>query len=200
MEATPRKLDRRIVRTRELLRAALLDLIVEQGYDALTIQHITDRANLRRATFYMHYRDKEELLLDAISAITHELEDEVLHMQFEDGLGGKTRPEAYLVLLRHAEQYHALYRNIFNSHNGMRFAAGLQDRIAGIILRGLEQTGRPTDVPPVVIAQYIAATEMSLLIWWLNHERPYSTEQMAAYLHRLTLKGVGAYAADGFRE
>ena len=56
--------DRRVQRTRKLLRSALVQLIMERGYDVLTIQDITDKANLGRTTFYLHYQSKDEVLLD----------------------------------------------------------------------------------------------------------------------------------------
>ena len=58
------KTDRRIQRTRQSLRTALLELIKEKGYDAISIEEITERANVGRATFYLHYKDKEDLLLE----------------------------------------------------------------------------------------------------------------------------------------
>ena len=62
----PRKDDRRIQRTRKLLRESMLALILEQGYDDISIQDVTDRANLGRATFYLHYREKDDLLADVM--------------------------------------------------------------------------------------------------------------------------------------
>ena len=64
-------LDRRIQRTRQLLREALFALIVERGYEAITVQDITERANLGRTTLYLHYRDKEELLKASIKALIY---------------------------------------------------------------------------------------------------------------------------------
>ena len=61
-----RKMDRRVQRTRKLLRDALMSLIMEDGYDAVSIQDITEKANLGRATFYLHFKDKDELLLDVM--------------------------------------------------------------------------------------------------------------------------------------
>ena len=49
--------DRRVRRTRTLLLTALLDLIVEKGYDEVTVQEIVDRANVGRSTFYTHFLD-----------------------------------------------------------------------------------------------------------------------------------------------
>ena len=59
MTDTPLKRDRRIERTHQLLSKALMDLIIERGYDSITIQDITDRANVSRTTFYLHFKDKD---------------------------------------------------------------------------------------------------------------------------------------------
>ncbi|MEZ4667133.1 MAG: helix-turn-helix domain-containing protein [Anaerolineae bacterium] len=55
--------DRRRARTRKLMRDSLIALILEKGYDAVTVQDITDRENLGRATFYLHYKNGKERLL-----------------------------------------------------------------------------------------------------------------------------------------
>jgi AcrR family transcriptional regulator len=68
-----KKPDRRVERTRKLLRDSLIALILEKGYDAVTVQDITDRANLGRATFYLHYRDKDDLLLSMMEEILQDV-------------------------------------------------------------------------------------------------------------------------------
>src|SRR3990172_2299341 len=62
------KTDRRIQRTREVLQKALIELISERGYDAITIQDIVDRANVGRTTFYLHYRSKDDLFMSCHEA------------------------------------------------------------------------------------------------------------------------------------
>ncbi len=54
--------DRRIGKTRRALTEALTDLILETGYERLTIQEIIDRADISRSTFYAHFTDKDHLL------------------------------------------------------------------------------------------------------------------------------------------
>src|SRR5689334_21487919 len=56
-------MDKRIQRTRELLQKALIELINERGYDAITVQDIVEKANLGRTTFYLHYSSKDELFM-----------------------------------------------------------------------------------------------------------------------------------------
>ena len=67
------KIDRRARRTRTLLRGALVELILERGYDRVTVQDILDRADVGRSTFYNHYPSKDDLLLSHL----HELDDAV---------------------------------------------------------------------------------------------------------------------------
>jgi len=56
------KQDRRSRRTRNQVIAAMMDLMLEKTYDAITVQDLLDRANIGRSTFYSHYYDKEDVL------------------------------------------------------------------------------------------------------------------------------------------
>lgn len=55
--------DRRVRRTRDLLHRALIELMIERGYDRVSVSDIIARADVGRSTFYAHYRDKDDLLL-----------------------------------------------------------------------------------------------------------------------------------------
>ena len=61
-ELTPEKLDPRVKRTRAMLDQAFFELIQEKGFQAVTVQDITERAGVNRATFYAHFPDKYALL------------------------------------------------------------------------------------------------------------------------------------------
>jgi AcrR family transcriptional regulator len=67
--------DRRIQRTRQLLRGALFSLIQEKGFEPLSVQDIIDRANVGRATFYAHFENKEDLLLSGFDALRESLRE-----------------------------------------------------------------------------------------------------------------------------
>lgn len=55
--------DRRVRRTRDALHRALIELMIERGYERVTVSDIIARADVGRSTFYAHYRDKDDLLL-----------------------------------------------------------------------------------------------------------------------------------------
>ena len=58
-----RKPDRRVGKTRKALKEALTDLILEKGYESVTVQDVIDRADVGRSTFYAHFVDKDDLLM-----------------------------------------------------------------------------------------------------------------------------------------
>lgn len=185
------KVDRRVQRTRALLQESLLALVAEQGYDTLTIQQITDKANLRRATFYMHYRDKEELLLSALAERFDTLAREAEHFSQADGLGGKTQLEAYLVTFKHAQQNYKLYKNLLSGQSGTVFTRHVRDYLAGLIQKGLHTLpSERLPIPIETLAAYIAGAELAMITWWLERDMPYPAEQMAQTVQTLVLHGV----------
>ncbi|MBB3114760.1 AcrR family transcriptional regulator [Paenibacillus phyllosphaerae] len=98
--------DRRINRTRVALKRAFIELILDKGYDAITIMDIAQRADYNRGTFYKHYTDKDDLLM----AIREEILDglsEALLSPYE-GLKRVDAKQIYpstLKVLQHIEHH-----------------------------------------------------------------------------------------------
>ncbi|MDX0906328.1 TetR family transcriptional regulator [Sinorhizobium medicae] len=61
MEISEYKIDRRVARTRKSLHQALISLILEKGYDSITVDEICQTANVGRSTFYLHFTSKDDL-------------------------------------------------------------------------------------------------------------------------------------------
>ncbi len=188
-----RKTDPRVIRTRHMLRDALVALILEKGFDAITIQDITDKAGLRRATFYLHYRDKEELLFAILAETFDELRCQIdaLRMQLAS-------PEAEramnLAIFRHAQENADLYRSILGGHGASTTIRYIREYLARTFLKELEEH-RPDQklvIPVDVLANYAATIKLNMALWWLEQGMPYPPEQMADLCTRLTLNGSRA--------
>jgi AcrR family transcriptional regulator len=188
----PEKLDRRQQRTRRLLKEALISLIVERGYDDLTIQDITDRADLRRATFYLHYTTKEELL----AQILHEMFDALVAeigptITAGDPLGGKTRLEPFLAMFEHVALHRELYRALLLGAAGTGITRLMRDYLAGLIVRALEASPAGTvSTSPAALAHYLAGAELGLVTWWLESNSGMPPAELARLAHRLVLDGA----------
>ena len=55
---TARKPDRRTERSRSALMSAFIAILLSDGYDAVTVERVAERANVGRSTFYMHFKSK----------------------------------------------------------------------------------------------------------------------------------------------
>src|SRR5260370_398612 len=95
----------RVRRTQKLLREALIELIEERGFEALTIGEITERAMVSRAAFYRNYRDKYDL----VEQIFEEAMDTLLNAVGE--LGSAHPPQIWVTFLEQIAQYERLYRS-----------------------------------------------------------------------------------------
>ncbi|GIM33932.1 TetR/AcrR family transcriptional regulator [Paraclostridium bifermentans] len=68
-------MDRRILKTRSVIKESLTALMKEKPFDKITIKNITDKANINRATFYLHYMDKYDLLEQSQNDILNEIKE-----------------------------------------------------------------------------------------------------------------------------
>jgi AcrR family transcriptional regulator len=185
------KLDRRKQRTRRMLREALVSLILENGFDAVTIQDITERADLRRATFYLHYKDKDELLMTILQETFDELVGQIGPAMQGDILGGKTQLEPFRMTFQHVADNADLYRIILNGQGGAAIARQIQNYLAATVMKSLRSAPPQSfAISPDVIANYLAGAELSLIAWWLNSGQPYPVEDIARMAQRLILHGV----------
>ncbi|KAB2916447.1 MAG: TetR/AcrR family transcriptional regulator [Bacteroidetes bacterium] len=117
-----RKDDRRIIRTKRALAQALSELIVEKGYEAITVQDITDRANVGRSTFYAHYESKDELCLYNINFQQHLVE-------FKSDAEGFIYGINLQYLFNHLVEYYAIAKEL----NGLKIGYDLRNLLTEII-------------------------------------------------------------------
>lgn len=195
-----KKTDPRVIRTRQMLREALIATLLEKGYDATNIQDITDRAGLRRATFYLHYHDKEELLL----SVMHDTLDELMKkMEAGSGhlLSAETLPAEELIAFQHAQERADLYRAILSGQGAVEIMRGIRDHLASRIRDKCltEHSEADLPVPIEVLANYMAAVKLNMIIWWLDKGMPYTPEQMAQMCTRLVLEGAGSMLEPAVR-
>lgn len=202
--------DRRVNRTRKALRKALIDLIREKSYDQITVEEITERANLGRTTFYLHYKDKEDLLLeDFIDLIDEMVSKAVADRPLQNMKARISQPPTIpkspidpnlfrpnLIIFQSADRNADLLRIIL--HNGGAIKIG--ERLREIILKAVQQLALASkqnrdleikfEIPVEVIANFYAGSLLGLISWWLDNDTSYSPEQMTLFSQRLFFLGL----------
>jgi AcrR family transcriptional regulator len=161
--------DRRVQRTRSHLHAALMSMIRESPYEAITVSDILARANVGRSTFYMHFRNKDELLVSAMR--------EFLDSARGVGCGPQTRAGGLtgfsLPLLEHIERHR---QRTTTNHQTERWAA-VHDRlgtlVADMVAREVRKNakGEPKRrgaLAADLVGSHVASTFIVVLKWWLS--------------------------------
>ncbi len=182
--------DRRVQRTHRLLREALITLSLSKGYDDVTIQDITDFANLGRATFYLHFRDKDDLLLTTLQEIVDDLLRRVeptLENLFRSG-----DISALVILFHHAEEHADLYRIILHGRGASSVERRLRAYATDNARRALESVlaDRPRRVPLEITANHFGRSLLGMVEWWLEQRIPYPAEYMARVFFELSVAGI----------
>jgi AcrR family transcriptional regulator len=182
------QVDRRIRRSKKLLGQALIALTLEKSYEDITIQDITDQADIGYRTFFRHFSDKDELLKDVLATTMMELRE----------LLGPPSPETFanpesdelestygVILFEHIQQHSDLYRVLLRSERSV-----IESLIAFAIEEFKTNFGPITqsDIPPGIIANHLVSSTFALARWWLDHDMPHSPEKMGEFHSRLIVK------------
>ncbi|MBL8160553.1 MAG: TetR/AcrR family transcriptional regulator [Anaerolineae bacterium] len=190
-DETPR-IDRRKQRTQQLLRDALMSLIVEKGYEAITLQDITDRANVARPTFYLHYKSKEELLFTSLREIYDDLAIKQRAITMEDMLQSMVDPSSIdYGDFEHVASHMEFYRTMLSSKGSISFMIQLLEYIETLmqddVLKPLQQYGVDARLPIEMIAGFMAGAEIGVVNWWIKKGQAYSPQQIGQMMHFLCI-------------
>jgi AcrR family transcriptional regulator len=183
------KTDRRVKRTREVLQKALIDLIDEQGYDAITVQQIVDRADVARTTFYVHYTSKDDLFISCHEAIVSDFQSGPLypHPLSREELLSPEVPPGMIAAYQHLDEARARLNPIFRGKDGALILRRIRDWSAQEIETNLRAVFDESDstVPFDLLATYLAGAQLALVQWWLEKRQPHTAETLAQTFHRL---------------
>lgn len=173
---------RRRLQTRQRLIQTTLKLVLEKGYDAISIQDITDMADLGRGTFYIHFKDKEEVVWTAFQEMFKVMEQEA-HKQLDRRMP-QVEYFGLLNIFRHAQTNRDLYRVMLGGQGSAMLTARVQDFLANVFRADIRLAPEPPEInfniPEEIEAQILTGVISRLIFWWLETPNSYTPEQMAA--------------------
>lgn len=186
--------DRRIVRTKVAIRDALVSLIAEKGFDALSVSDITRRADINRGTFYLHYQDKFDLLDQTEAEIIGDLEEIILQandLNFSD-FNSVDKPLPVVVnLFEYLKENAALMHAILGLKGGMAFQNRLRATVEETLKLGI-LAGMRADhflVKSEYLVSYAISAHFGVIQTWLGKGCVESPHDMAIILSKLSLHG-----------
>ena len=191
--------DRRSRRTRGALRDALVSLVLERGYAAVTVEDIVAAADVGRATFYTHFKDKEALYDHVVSSVLQDLKERLAAVLTPEDAGFTGEPVAEV--FRHATEQPDAYRMILRGEGDGRGLRAFEDAWSTTAFETFTARVKANAVRPRVDLQVLARAwvgeQMAVLLWWLDAPEPRpATDQVVETLVELSRRG--RFWATGF--
>jgi AcrR family transcriptional regulator len=188
-------IDRRVRRTRQRLREALMELALERGYDRVTVQDILDRADVGRSTFYAHYRDKDDLLVSEFESLHPTWGSEAT----QSG-AGSPQPieflEPFRMAFRDAEANRRQFKLMLGNRGSETVRRLLPEPLSNVMrehLRAQFPDWQGDEQQLAVAVQFIVNACLGTLTWWLDTDAPYSADDTFEVCRRLASDGANSF-------
>jgi AcrR family transcriptional regulator len=181
--------DRRVKRTRKTLQDALIALILEKGYEAITVQDVIDRADVGRSTFYAHFVDKEALLLSQFEHLQADFERHFDENAADDASADLLDFSG--VMFQHAQRYRRVYQAVVGKQSGQLMQRHLEKTLTARVRKRIDRLwigDQRQAIPPDILTHHLVSAFMSLMIWWLDHDLPHPPERMD-HIYRQLIRG-----------
>lgn len=180
--------DRRSRRTKLSLQHALVQLILEKRYDAITVQDILDVADVGRSTFYAHFTDKEDLLISSYRNVFRWLQK-----RLEEDDSKRIAPS--LDMFQHIQSHHELYLALVRSRKVDEFYKIGQKWFCKMIekrIKSLKIEKEKLAVPIPILANHLAGSLINLLKWWLENNMNKTAEEMDEIYNKLVMQDISS--------
>jgi AcrR family transcriptional regulator len=191
--------DRRVNRTRQVLEQALMELLREKAYNDITVQDITDRANVARPTFYLHFTDKQELLFSSLREIYDDLLNRhraTSHQERVEKILSTDNADASD--FQHVADYADFYQVMLSDKGSIAFIYQVLEYLQNVMAEEVVACVNPPDaqlrLPPDFVGAFLAGAQIGVTYWWRKQHPEYSPEEVARMMHQMSNSSV-AWAA-----
>ena len=180
-----KKSDLRVIKTRKIIFQTLLELMKEKTFEEIKVSDICSKAMINRSTFYSHYEDKYELLLDFLNTLKEEF---VKELNKKDN-SNISRREYYMQLislfLDHIEDKKDIYNAIMVNNRNSIMMDILLSVVNEDILNRFNEQDINLKVPTDIIAKFYLGGVINMGIEWLSNSNKYSKQEILDYLEIL---------------
>ncbi len=179
------KIDKRVRQTRAALLSALPALMMERGYERITIQNVLERANVGRATFYAHFDSKDDLLASSVDNLRSWLV-QAWQKTPQQRLGFT------LPLFEHLYSHGAMYEKSIARTSEVSVERHIRQMLSDLVREDLaDRRGQMGDARAVELAEhYVVGALWSITVWWMAGGMRLEPAAINALFQRLTFPGL----------
>jgi AcrR family transcriptional regulator len=184
-----------------MFEEALLELMEGKEYKAITVQEIALKSTLNRATFYLHYYDKDDLLEQLLDDSLEDLKSSVQVMEIEYKYEINNPHPIFIRLFDKMVERNRFYHIMLAREKIPSFTESVRGIIETLVNEGTQYMINDKieyKVPVEIAVSYIASAYLGVIIWWLKNDMPYTATYMATQLTRMST--VGPYVNNPYVE
>lgn len=182
-------MDKRVKKTKEAVKEAFSALVQEKRYSLISVQDILDRAGVGRATFYKHFKTKEEVLCDICSDIFHHISSHSLSAESHHDFSEQTDFQHVLThMLCHLSEDKDFLKGVLGSEGKEVFWAELKTHSLSLFSSWLDAERKEREsVPKELLLNFLVSTLQECILWWMEKDCCPEPEKMAEYYFSLVL-------------
>jgi len=192
-----KKIDRRIIRTRRMIRDMFTQLMEEKGFEAITVSDLTEKANINRGTFYLHYKDKYDLLEQSEEEIFVELDRiaeeawNAVNQNYANDVKVEEPLPFVIKLFEFLEENFEFMKVILGPNGNPSFQVRLKEFIKKKMLHKFSNFLNEENmvVPLDYLVAYVSSAHLGVIQCWLESGMDRSPEEMAHILSQTTFWG-----------
>ena len=176
-----KKCDLRVIKTKNLIYSTLMDLMKEKTFEEIRVSDICNRSLINRSTFYAHYEDKYELLVDFIN----NLKEEFVAKLSKNRNNLDTRDyyiELIKVFLDYVEDKKDIYSLIMLKNRNSIMMDILLSVVNDDVIKRVKSDEINTKIPGNIIAKFYLGGVINLGVEWLKDDNKYTKEDIIKYL------------------
>ena len=179
--------DKRIRRTKKLLKNALKELILEQGFEEIRVQDVIDRADVGRTSFYTYFKNKEDLLLQNLEDLEDLFKPSKNNKSEENDINYELEKFS-LNMFRHLQENWKLAKALMGNKRILIVRNQVQNIILNYYKKQYQkkwgQTRSAVEIEAAAVCT--AGALVSMTLWWLTMNKPVSPEKM----HKMFLNSI----------
>ncbi|WP_217594547.1 TetR/AcrR family transcriptional regulator [Cohnella sp. GbtcB17] len=182
-QATPRT-DPRIVRTRRMLRDALVELLEEMDVEKISVNRLAERATINRVTFYLHYRDIPDMMEKMAAEM---IEDIRAILQSPESRQTSARKEDWPLmvnLLEHIADNFRFYKVILTTRRTTVFTEQFLKLLTAMVIERIDSPEGEANLAALgiqrdIVVWYGSSALIGTIISWLRNDMPYTPQYLA---------------------
>lgn len=201
--------DLRTLRTRKIIKDSLIDLLSIKSFDSLTVNDISNKAMINRTTFYRHFNDKYDLLLEILQESIEEMmknvgsieENMLIFSNNPDFSGAKDsliykNVEFLSSFFEYFEKNRKVFKPLLGENGSMWFSSEMNKHLSKFWITRMKsvekyykQTSQNGIISIEIASIWLAHSVVSILGWWLDKGTDISAETMAKSVLSIIVQG-----------